>query len=360
MTKEKKSKTSPPEIAARGGNARALALTSERKSEIAKKGALARWRDNPIKAERAGTLRLGTAEIPCANLPDGRRVLSEKAILSALGRDYSGYYSKRDAEAGATADGRAVHRSVEPTALRNFIPPALAEMLAQPIAYFSPGSGSVSKGVPAEALPMILKVWIGARDAGALKQGKLYATADKAEILYDGFANVGIAALIDEATGALLDNVRAKYARLLESYVTKELANWGNTFEDDFYKEMFRLRRWDVARFTQRPGVVGKWTTDIVYRRLAPGVLKRLQEVVPRDLITGRLKNRLFNGLKNPGYMALKTHLASVTTIMKMTNDGDWKGFQASLDRIHPRFDDQLLLPFITREAIAKDSESED
>ncbi|WP_437971480.1 P63C domain-containing protein [Sorangium sp. So ce260] len=359
-TVEKGPVPTAPEIASRGGNARARALTDERKSEIAKKGALARWRDKPIKAERTGTLRLGSAEVPCANLPDGRRVLSETAILSALGRGYSGYYSQRDAASGGDS-AKSTHRSVSPAVLSDFIPAALADMLAQPIAYLPPGTGPgtgvVSKGIPAEALPMILDVWIAARDAGVLNP-RQKQTADRAEILRRGLTNVAIVALVDEATGAQYDRARFALARFLESFVTKELAAWEKMFEDDFYKEMFRLRKWNEANFMNRPGVVGKWTTDIVYKRLAPGVLQRLQEIIPRDS-KGRLKFRFHQALtRDKGYLALKEHLASVTTIMKLADSWEW--FMSKLDRVHPKLDSQLLLPFIVNEGDGREHDEEE
>ncbi len=339
-------KPTPTEIASKGGDARAEALTAEEKSAIAKKGALARWRDKPIKAAHIGTLKIGNAEIPCANLPDGRRVLSESAILSALGRGYSGYYSQRDAAGKSEATG--IHRSVSPAVLHRYITPALQEMLSQPIAYQVAGGTSgigISKGLPAEALQMILDVWIEARDAGVLSP-RQRQTADKAEILRRGFVNIGIAALIDEATGAQFERSRFALARYLESLVTKELAAWEKMFEDDFYQEMFRLRGWDATKFEKRPGVVGKWTTDIVYKRLAPGVLQRLQEIIPRDE-KGRLKFKFHQALtRDKGYLALKEHLASVTTIMKLADDWNW--FLTKLDRVHPKFEKQLLMPFMS------------
>jgi general stress protein YciG len=358
MAKEKKKgKPTAPEIAAKGGKARADALSPEKKSEIARKGARARWRgkEKPVKAARAGTLRLGTAEIPCANLPDGRRVLSESAILTSLGRGYSGYYSQRDAATGDHG-AAAMHRSVSPGVLRDFIPAALESMLAQPIAYKPPGGRGMAKGIPAEALSMICEVWIKARDAGVLSP-RQQETADKAEILYKGFANVGIAALIDEATGAQYDRARFALSQFLEAFVTKELAIWEKMFEDDFYKEMFRLRGWDSSNFEKRPGVVGKWTTDIVYKRLAPGVLQRLQEIIPRDE-KGRLKFKFHQALtRDKGYLSLKEHLASVTTIMKLADDGDWDWFMSKLNKVHPRYESQLMKSFMKNKPHDKDSD---
>jgi hypothetical protein len=344
MAPDDDGKLTTAEIAALGGEARSRSLTTEEKQAIGRKGAAVRWagqETKAIKAVRAGTLKLGTAEIPCANLPDGRRVLSEGAIMSALGRGYSGYYSKRDAAAGMPR-----HRSVSPAVLADFIPAELAGLLARPIAYSPPGTGGVAKGIPAETLPMILDVWIKARDAGVLSP-RQRDTAEKAEILSKGLRDVGISALVDEATGFQIDRARNALATILESYVSKKLAKWEQTFDDDFYKEIFRLRGWDASSFQERPGVVGRWTRDIVYERLTPGILERLEKLVGRDS-KGRLRFHLHRGLtRDKGYIALKEHLASVTTIMKLTDDRDWLGFYQKLERIHPRIDPQLVLSFL-------------
>lgn len=340
-----KPKATKAKAAVLGGQARDKSLTGQQKSEIGRAGAAARWRGKPIRAEFSGVLRLGLAEIPCANLPGGRRVIAETAILNALGRTYSGYYSQRDAAAGAAdASAEPMHRSVSPKVLHAFIPADLATMLQNPIAYQAPDSGSVAKGIPAEALPMILDVWIQANLAGVLT-AKQAETAERARILRDGFTQVGIAAMVDEATGAQYARARFAMAQFLESYVTRELAAWERMFEDEFYKEMFRLRGWDVADLSKRPGVVGKWTADIIYSRLAPGVLERLQEIVPRDS-KGRLKHKFHQALtRDRGYIALKVHISSVNSLMFASKT--WDGFMELLDSKHPKYDAQILLPFM-------------
>ena len=74
----------------RGGHERARKLSAERRREIAVQGAAARWRDVPVKATHSGVLHIADMELDCANLPDGRRVISERAMMRALGRGYSG------------------------------------------------------------------------------------------------------------------------------------------------------------------------------------------------------------------------------------------------------------------------------
>jgi hypothetical protein len=48
----------------------------------------------------------------------------------------------------------------------------------------------------------------------------------------------------DEATG--YQDVRARNAleMILEKFISEELRKWVKTFPDDFYKEIFRLRKW--------------------------------------------------------------------------------------------------------------------
>ena len=79
------------------------------------------------------------------------------------------------------------------------------------------------------------------------------------------------------------------------------------------------------------------------------GRLDKLREVTPRD-DKGHLKHKLFQRLMpDAGVPALREHLASVTTIMKLADE--WQRFMNKLDRVHPRFNTTLLLPFNEGEA---------
>src|SRR5438128_2633503 len=71
----------------KGGIARAKALSKAEMSEIAKKGAEARW-GLPV-ATHEGFLKLGNLNVACANLEDGRRIITQAAFLRALGRSRS-------------------------------------------------------------------------------------------------------------------------------------------------------------------------------------------------------------------------------------------------------------------------------
>lgn len=324
--------------AAKGGMARAEKLSPERRKEIAANAAAARWRNAPIKATHAGVLHIGDVELDCANLPDGRRVVSEAAIMRALGRGYSGYYSQRDA---AAEQGSAVlPRYVAPMALKPFIPNDLLSLLSEPIAYIPPEGKNIYKGIEAQALPKICRVWLEARNAGRLPNKAQKRTAEKAEILSFGFAEVGIAALIDEATGFQDDRAKNALAKILEEFIAKELRPYVRTFPTDFYKEMFRLRNWKwpdlPADQRKRPVLVGRLTDNVVYDRLAPGVKQRLKDLIGRNE-SGRLKHKMFQRLTEQiGDPKLREHLASVVALMKAADD--WSQFMKMINRSLPRY----------------------
>ena len=50
--------------------------------------------------------------------------------------------------------------------------------------------------------------------------------AEKAALLLGAFAEVGIIALVDEATGYQYDRARDALARILEQFIAKELQPW--------------------------------------------------------------------------------------------------------------------------------------
>lgn len=70
---------------AAGGTARAAALSSDERREIARKAAKARWARHLPQATHQGLLRFGNIEIEVAVLDDGQRVISHGGLMG-LGR----------------------------------------------------------------------------------------------------------------------------------------------------------------------------------------------------------------------------------------------------------------------------------
>ena len=176
--------------------------------------------------------------------------------------------------------------------------------------------------------------------------------ASQAEALLRSFASVGIIALIDEATGYQDHRTKEALQKILETLIQKNLRPWIKTFPDDFYKEMFRLRGWSYNPWTvNRPGVVGKYTNDLVYARLAPGVLAMLQQLNPLRAEGGRDHHHHRHLTENEGYPTLKEHLSNVVTLMRASPN--WRSFMLLMDRALPKYDGnyELLLDYAGDEA---------
>jgi hypothetical protein len=228
-----------------------------------------------------------------------------------------------------------------PQNIKPYISEDLSLAVSKPVLYRI--NNLVAYGVEASVLPQVCDVWLKARDADALLASQK-PTANKADILMRGLAHVGIIALVDEATGYQRDRANDALAKILEAFIAKELQPWIRTFPPDYYQELFRLRglEYPIDK-VQRPQYFGVLTNDIVYRRLAPGVLDELKKVVPRNE-AGRPTAKYFQKLtSNVGYPKLREHLGAVVAVMKLSTT--YRDFIDKLDFIHPRYGQQLLLP---------------
>jgi hypothetical protein len=222
---------------------------------------------------------------------------------------------------------------------------------SRPITFALPSGGRAS-GYNAELLPAVCEIYLQARDAKTLPPNQQHV-AQQAEILVRGLARVGIIALVDEATGYQEMRAKTALAEILEAFIDRELQPYLQTFPDDFYREMFRLRGLDYPNaMVKRPQYFGHLTNDVVYKRLAPGVLEELKKLTPRD-DSGRRKHKLFQHLTtNVGYPKLREHLGSVVTLMKLSDD--WPDFTRKLEQFHPRIGDTI--PMALDDEYAADS----
>ena len=232
--------------------------------------------------------------------------------------------------------GDRLAKFVATKALNPFVSNELAQVIKIPI-IFQTTNGSRAYGYEATVLADLCDAVLEAR-----KQGKLHYQqehiAERCEALVRAFAKVGIIALVDEATG--YQEVRDKLAlqKILDKYLTADKAKWAKTFPNDFYKKLFRVRGLPYDPTTvKRPGFIGHDTNNIVYDRLAPGVLKKLQEYNPKT-DRGYRKDRHHQFFtQDYGVPELKQHILNLMFLMDAAGDRNWKGFLAMLNRAAPR-----------------------
>ena len=120
----------------------------------------------------------------------------------------------------------------------------------------------------------------------------------------------------------------------------------GAYVSDDYYRELFRLRGLEFPADTvNKPQYFGHITNNVVYKRLAPGVLQELKKTTPRAPRSGRHSHQLHRRLTaDIGHPKLREYMASLITVMKLSTD--YEDFRVKLDRIHPPYNETTFLNF--------------
>ncbi len=89
------------------------------------------------------------------------------------------------------------------------------------------------------------------------------------------------------------------------------------------------------------PQYFGTLTNNIVYKRLAPGVLRELKQLTPKT-VSGNPKHKLHQRLSSDiGHPKLIEHLGLVIGVMKLS-DG-FEDFKEKLNRVAPVYKDAPL-----------------
>ena len=326
--------------AKKGGMARKTKLSPERRSEIARRAAQASWAPLP-QATHEANLEIGDAIIPCAVLDDKRRVLTQSGVMKAVGRS-------RQAKGRSYYDGD-VNLPAFLTAknLKPFIPKELYVTSSQ--IEFRRKQGGKAFGYPAELLPKICGVFIDADDAGKLTKLQKHI-ATKARLLLRGFAEVGIIALVDEATGYQDERPKDELQKILAAYISPTLLPWTERFPIEFFKEMFRVYGWPWP-FSETdykgplgPRYAGKIIKKIIFENLPPGVLDELERLNPPDQKWQR-RNRMTQLLTSEiGHPHVEKLVAVNTALFRISDNraAFWRAYARAFPKIGDQFE---LLP---------------
>lgn len=319
---------------AKGGAALAAKMTPEQRKAKAMKMVEAKKEKSLLPlATHTGTLKIGELEIPCYVTEFGERLLSGRGMQEAL-RLVDAEAPPSGQKPGSRMDRFLGTKSLKPLIYKRHTPDHFAPVKC---VY----QGMPINGYRAEVLVDICDAMLEARDLKMLDTPRKQIIAKQCDILIRGFARVGIIALIDEATGYQRDRARDALAKILEAFVAKELQPYIKTFDAVFYEQMFRLRglQYPPEKANYRPSYFGHLTNDIVYSRLAPGILKALKEEAKKEGIKTHLHRHL-----TPGYgkLELIKHLSLVIAYMR--DSSDWRGFIEKLNKYAPRFNETIPL----------------
>lgn len=284
--------------------------------------------DRPLKVIAGAPdkpLRIGDIEIPCYVLEDETRVLSQSGFYDGLGMARRGNVR--------AAGGAHLPRFAASKALSSYIEGEIKAGLINPISFEIEGAPAYGYGYPALLFVDFCRAVLGARRDGALNYQQL-PMAERCELILDGLATVGIIALVDETTGYQEFRSRRALTDIMEQFLAEERQQWAKTFSDDYYRQLYRLKGWGEPDGTNHPSVVGHITNDIVYNRVAPGLLRELQSRNPS--VDGRREVRHHQWFTpDYGYPRLKEHLAGLLALMRSATS--WDDFIERLEFAYPR-----------------------
>ena len=280
-------------------------------------------------------LVIGDIEIPCYVLEDEQRVLSQRGLQVGIGMGTGGGTAIRGAPRIASFVASLEQKGLDTK--------DLTARSQSPIEFQPPGGGRTAYGYPAALLVDLCNAVLAARDAGVLQRQQSHI-AKQADILIRGLATLGVIALVDEATGYQRIREERALATILERFIAKELQPWTKTFPIEFYTEICRLKEWPGVHAIRRPSVIGKYTNDFVYDRLAPELRAELQRLNPTLPVGGRKHKHHQWFTPEHGHPKLREHLIGVTALMRAATN--WNAFRRSMDRSYPKFGMTLSFPY--------------
>ena len=154
-------------------------------------GANDKSKNNLRYALLSGALPIGEMELQCAVLNDETRVLTATSVFKAFKRSRKGINSRLE------IDGTTIPPFL---AAKNLKPYINQDVLSRTILIKYKDGSTIKSGYNSELLVDMCEIYLQARRDGVLTENQK-KLALEAEILQSAFARVGIAGVIDEATG---------------------------------------------------------------------------------------------------------------------------------------------------------------
>lgn len=311
---------------AKGGKARAEVLSMEKRREIAKSGAVARW---GIKATHRGSFREDFGiDVDCYVLNDEQRtaVISQRGMGEALGL---GRYGSR------------LPKFVKGAVIAAYVGRELEEKLEKPLIFQGPATGAnipttpVIHGYDVTILIDVCKAIIKAQDDGKLLARQAHI-AKQAHIILNASAKAGIKGLVYALAG--YDATREEIVAAFKFFVREEAREYEKEFPNQLYDEWYRL--YELPRPDRnKPWKFKHLTVDQVYWPLAKSNGKILELTQAQRSRSNERYKKLHQFLSEIGVKALRQHLGQLLGLARISKDKDeYEGFFRRL------FGDQLEL----------------
>lgn len=275
------------------------------------KALVSKGKKNVPIAKVSGTIPIGGVEIECAVLDDETRVLTATSVFESFGRARKGMNSRL--EIGGTV--------IPPfLATKNLKPYITQEVMEWTKAIEYMDGNKKKSGYKAGLLPVMCKIYLDARRDGVLKRDSQLKLADQSEILLTAFAQVGIVALVDEATGYQYSRSHNALRILLDKYIEEGMRQWVKTFPNSFFDQLDKLYDNEPTTSQKRPQYYGHFINRYIYKPIEHGYVK---EALDKLNITdkGKRRGHFHRWLSDDGKQVLSRQLGRTEMLMEMCDD---------------------------------------
>src|SRR5690606_5551236 len=105
----------------------------------------------------------------------------------------------------------------------------------------------------------------------------------------------------------------------LKKFLAESLVQYVNGFPNEYFKHLCRLKGVELRPDMRLPQYFGKLTNDLVYRRIAPGLVQALKG---RRAERGKPNQKLYKWTsEDRGYPDLMMQLGTVVALMKIHSE---------------------------------------
>lgn len=293
------------------------------------------------KALHNGDVDLNGIKITSAVLDDGRRIFSERSLANAFGIKGGGAYWENKKK--ANNDSAFLPEYLSAKYLNEFISSDLKDKFKSAVLYITK-TGQEANGIDATVLADICDVYITAKNNGV--NNKVFLrVADNAYSMLKAFAKVGIISLVDEATGYQDVRMKDELNKIfLQELLLEKAKKYQVTFPLELYKQWFRLNNWEwkPESAQKKPGIIGTWTNQYVYDKIAVGLLEELKIRNPKNE-KGYREFKNFQFITDEvGEPKLREMFGGLVALAKANTS--WRKYIEMVNMVYPKTGDQLKL----------------
>jgi P63C domain len=289
-------------------------------------------------------LKIGDIELPCYVLEEGTAVLSSRAVQIAIGFP-------------STASGLSLGKLISNGRLKDYVSSELKNALENPIKFKRPGAGGtapLTHGYEATILIDVCYVLIDAKNKGVRLTEKERMLEMQAQAVVRAFSKTGIIAVIYNVTGYQDQVVMGALNDLLNKMLLNEAKKYYVTFPVEFYRQIFRLNNWQwkPENAQKKPSVIGNWTKDLIYKRMAPRLLKELEKRNPKNE-KGYREHKHFQFLTDEvGEPRLREFFGGLLALARANTQ--WRKFYDMVEKAFPKYNEDgsqtQVIPYPTED----------